>query len=554
MVLRHTFLLVIGAAAALAQVNSFPRPSYFRETFAHPATEIELAPPVRLEDFVVEGKDGKVLELSLRDYLGLVMANNTNIAIQRLNIITAQDAITRAFGVFDPKLTASWNSTRSKAPVSSLVDIGQIGNAGVSTSSLDTLRQPATFNWSQLLPSGTIYNVQFAATKFNTSSGSVTYNPSLNSNVNINFSQPLLRNRGRYVNRLPIIIARGNLRQTDFQLRDKILTSIQSAENAYWDVVLAHANLRVQEEALKLAQESLKRSQQELDLGAMSPLDIYNPQQQQATAEIAVSQAKFSLEQVENALRLQISADLNPQIRKLPLHLTETVEPPENQAPVDSNVAIEKALHARPDLAAVRVALDVDDLQIQQAANQLRPDIELTGSYSSQGLGGIYNYTNALGHPATIPGGFTDSLSQLFGFGYPIYSFGLTLNLPIRNRSAAANYADQIVSKRSDAFTARMVEQQVRLDVLNAISQLEAAKNSVRLAKVAKDFSQKYLEAEQKKYELGTSQIFFVLQAQNALVNADSAVVQNSITYRRNILNLLRKTGELLEERGITLQ
>ena len=554
MVLRHTFLLVIGAAAALAQVNSFPRPSYFRETFAHPATEIELAPPVRLEDFVVEGKDGKVLELSLRDYLGLVMANNTNIAIQRLNIVTAQDAITRAFSVFDPKLTASWNSTRSKSPVSNLVDIGQVGNAGITTSSLDTLRQPATFNWSQLLPAGTIYNVQFAATKFDTSSHSVTYNPSLNTNVNVNFSQPLLRNRGRYVNRLPIIIARGNLRQTDFQLRDKILTSIQSAENAYWDVVLAHANLRVQEEALKLAQESLKRSQQELDLGAMSPLDIYNPQQQQATAEIAVSQAKFSLQQVENALRLQISADLNPQIRKLPIHLTETVEPPENQPPVDSDVAIQKALHARPDLAAMRVALEVDDLQIQQAANQLRPDIELTASYSSQGLGGIYNYTNTLGQPATIPGGFADSLSQLFGMGYPIYSFGLTLNLPIRNRSAAANYADQIVSKRSDAFTARMVEQQVRLDVLNAISQLEAAKNSVRLAKVAKDFSQKYLEAEQKKYELGTSQIFFVLQAQNALVNADSTVVQNSITYRRNILNLLRKTGELLVERGITLQ
>jgi len=554
MVLRHTFLLVIGAAAALAQVNSFPRPSYFRETFAHPATEIELAPPVRLEDFVVEGKDGKVLELSLRDYLGLVMANNTNIAIQRLNIVTAQDAITRAFSVFDPKLTASWNSTRSKSPVSNLVDIGQVGNAGITTSSLDTLRQPATFNWSQLLPAGTIYNVQFAATKFDTSSHSVTYNPSLNTNVNVNFSQPLLRNRGRYVNRLPIIIARGNLRQTDFQLRDKILTSIQSAENAYWDVVLAHANLRVQEEALKLAQESLKRSQQELDLGAMSPLDIYNPQQQQATAEIAVSQAKFSLQQVENALRMQISADLNPQIRKLPIHLTETVEPPENQPPVDSDVAIQKALHARPDLAAMRVALEVDDLQIQQAANQLRPDIELTASYSSQGLGGIYNYTNTLGQPATIPGGFADSLSQLFGMGYPIYSFGLTLNLPIRNRSAAANYADQIVSKRSDAFTARMVEQQVRLDVLNAISQLEAAKNSVRLAKVAKDFSQKYLEAEQKKYELGTSQIFFVLQAQNALVNADSTVVQNSITYRRNILNLLRKTGELLVERGITLQ
>ena len=93
----------------------------------------------------------------------------------------------------------------------------------------------------------------------------------------------------------------------------------------------------------------------------------------------------------------------------------------------------------------------------------------------------------------------------MFGFGYPIYTFGLTLNLPIRNRSASANYADTVVSKRSDALTTRRTEQQVRLDVLNAISQTQAAKDSVRLAKVAKDFSQKYLDAEQKKYELGTS-------------------------------------------------
>src|SRR6185437_5340218 len=126
--------------------------------------------------------------------------------------------------------------------------------------------------------------------------------------------------------------------------------------------------------------------------------------------------------------------------------------------------------------------------------------LELTGNYSLQGLGGNFNYATA-GRFVTIPGGFGDSLGQLFGFGYPIYTFGVTLNLPIRNRTASANYADQLVTKKSDALTARRTEQQVRLDVLNAISQTEAAKNSVRLAKVAKDFSQKYLDAEQKKYE-----------------------------------------------------
>ena len=235
-------------------------------------------------------------------------------------------------------------------------------------------------------------------------------------------------------------------------------------------MVLAHANLRVQEEALKLAEEALKRAQQELDLGAMSPLDIYNPQQAQATAEIAVSQARFSLEQVENALRQKIAADLDADIRNLPIHLTEAVEPPENQAPINTDVAIQKAMRLRPDLEAFRIAMEVDDLQIEQAANLLRPDLELTGNYTLQGLGGIYNYTTSYGI-ASIPGGFADALGQMFGFGYPIYTFGLTLNLPIRNRSASANYADTVVSKRSDALTTRRTEQQVRLDVLNAISQ-----------------------------------------------------------------------------------
>jgi outer membrane protein len=546
-------ILMLAAASSPAQVNSFPRPSYFRETFARPATHVDLAGPVRLEDFVVPGKDGKVLELSLKDYLSLVMSNNTDIAIQRLTVSTADDAVLRSFSIFDPKGSASWSTSRSKSPVSSLVDIGQVGSSGVSTIALDTLRQPANFTWSQLLPSGMLYNANFSASKLNTSSSSVTYNPSLNAAMSVSFSQPLLRNRGSYINRLGIIVARGNLRQTRFQLRDKILQSVQDAENAYWDVVLAHANLRVQEEALKLAQEALKRAQQELDLGALSPLDIYNPQQQQATAEIAVSQARFSLQQVEYALRMKIGADLSPTVRDLPINLTENVEPPENTAQLDADAAIQRALHMRPDLEAIRVGLEVDDLQIEQAANQLRPDLELTANYSSQGLGGIFNYSTG-SRNVTIPGGLGDALGQMFGFGYPIYTFGLTLNLPIRNRSASANYADQLISKKSDALTARRTEQQVRLDVLNAISQTEAAKNSVRLAKVAKDFSQKYLDAEQKKYELGTSQIFFVLQAQTALVNADSAVVQNEITYRRNILNLLRKTGELLEERGITLQ
>jgi outer membrane protein TolC len=142
----------------------------------------------------------------------------------------------------------------------------------------------------------------------------------------------------------------------------------------------------------------------------------------------------------------------------------------------------------------------------------------------------------------------------MFGFGYPVWGFGLTLRLPIKNRQAAADMADALVSKKRDMLTVRTIQQQVRLDILQAVSQVESSKSSVKLAQVAQDFAQKRLDAEQKKYELGTSQIYFVLQAQQDLVTAQSTLVQNSVQYRRNLLNLSRKQGTLFDDLGVVIQ
>ena len=227
----------------------------------------------------------------------------------------------------------------------------------------------------------------------------------MNTAFSASFSQPLIRNRGSYINKIGIIIARGNLRQTKAQLRSNILTSVQNAENAYWDVVLAHANLRVQEEALKLAQEALKRSQQELDLGAMSPLDIYNPQQQQATAEICrFAGAVFAGASGVRAAHADRRGPRSRDSQSAHSSDRERRTPPEYQAPINDEAAIQKALRMRPDLEALRIALEVDDLQIEQAANQLRPDLELTGNYTLQGLRWHSSTTLERQRIATHPG------------------------------------------------------------------------------------------------------------------------------------------------------
>lgn len=540
-----TLLLVAATAWAASQDPYFPKPSYFKKYFARTVTKVELAPPARFEDYVAAGK----LELSLKSFLDLVMANNPNVSIQRLNLTLNEDSITRAFGQFDPVASASFSATRA-------LSAGTTALSGGST--LNQLTQPLNLGVTQQLESGTRYTISFSDYKTSTNNSFATINPTFNSTFNLSFSQPLLQGRGAYVTRLPMMIARSRLKGAQENLQDQVIQILVSAEQAYWAVVGARENVRVAEENLRLADAALKRAEKELELGASSPLDIFQPQQTFANAQLLLTQNQYALVATEDVLRTQMGADLDPRYRDLPIVLTEPVAPPPSPA-MDRERLVEQALAHRGDLASVRQQLDVDDLSIRQANDQLRPSLALTGQYGSSGTGGpLYQRQDVFGGGSQIvgiiPGGISDSLSQLFGFGLPTYGFGLSLNLPLKNHAAIANLADATVSKKLDALRVRAAEQQIRLQVVTAITNIENSKASVELARKARDLAQKRVEAEQKKYELGTEQIFFVLTAQGDLSTAESALVTQMINYRLNQLALSRALGTLLEDRNIALQ
>ncbi|MBM3763967.1 MAG: TolC family protein [Acidobacteria bacterium] len=519
---------------------SFPKENWFKRHFVQETPKVELRGISKFEDFAIDNK----LELSLRSYLQLVLANNVDIDIQRLAVEITRNSITRAFAPFDPFFTGSFNSTRTKTASTNQLEGAQ---------TLNQLVQPMNFAYQQTLNNGLVYTAGFNANKTSTNNSFAFFNPALNAQMSFGFTMPLLRNRGKEVNMLPITIARSRVRVSGETFLNQLLIQMAQAENAYWDGVGARETLRVQEKALELSAEALKRSRKELELGAISPLDIYQPEANYAAAEIQVLQARFRLQQAEDAVRRQIGADLDPKYRLMPLVLTEQPLPPSDDKEIDREEMVVKAVRLRPDVRANVERIAQDDLVLKQASNTLRPDLSLRGNYTSTGRGGDFFQRNG-SNVSVIRGGFTDALDQLFGFGLPIYSFGLTLRLPIRDRAATANYADAVLTKRQDTLQRRSLEQTVRLQVLNAVSQLESSKASVKLATVSRDLAQKQLEAEQKKYDLGTQIIFFVLDAQNRLVNAESQLVNTTIQYRRNQINLLRVTGELLEERGIQVQ
>jgi outer membrane protein TolC len=352
--------------------------------------------------------------------------------------------------------------------------------------------------------------------------------------------------------------AQSTYKQREFNLRASLLNWINTAENAYWRVVSARENVRVQEKARDTSQVNLDFVQKQLDLGAVSPLDIYNPQGQLASAELALSQAKFSLEQAEDAVRHQIGADLDPDMHNVGIELTEPVDISTASLDLDPEKEVAKAIDINPNVKAAVQALDIDDLGIQSANNGLLPKLTFTASYSGAGQGGTYfgSETSLLGTTSAIvvPGGMGDALSQMFGLNNPTYAGSLRLTLPIRSRTASMTLANALVAKKTDALNLRNTQQATRLNVLTAISTLQGAIESLRLARRQDELQQKNYDAEMQKYTLGTDTNQNVVIALQALVVADSAVVTAQVNVRTSILNLYTQTGELLDERGIIVK
>jgi outer membrane protein TolC len=423
-----------------------------------------------------------------------------------------------------------------------------------------SLTQPYALQYSQTIPEGLSYTASFSGAKSSQTNSYNNYNPALTANMRFSVTQPLIQNFGSYVNRIPLMTAQSNYRISDYAMRVQLLTFVNIAETAYWNAIMARENVRVAVSGQDNAEALLKYMQKELGLGALSPLDIFNPEQSLANAQLSVSQAKWALDQAEDTLRHQMGADLDPAVRKLPIVLTESMDmKPAESMTVDAEQAVAKALVNHPALRQALQKLDVDDLGIQSAKNGLLPNLSFSLYYQSNGTGGLYNpglstIAGAGTVSAVVPGGIADALDQMFGFSYPTYYAALTLNLPIKNRAASAAMATATVQKKTDMLNMRNQAQAVRLNILTAASKLEGSKEQLKLAQVAMDFAQKNLDAENTKFQLGTDTNQDVILAQNSLVQAESAVVTNRIGVKMNLLNLWTQTGELLDERGIVVR
>src|SRR3984885_3486172 len=489
-----------------------------------------LGAPEHLRNYVVDGK----LTLGLRDAVVLTLENNSGVRIQETQIESSKFALLGAHAPFDPLLNAYYNvNSSSSAPFS------QLQGTGAAPTYISTT-QNAQFNYVQTFETGTNIQAGLGTNNNYTNNSFFLYNPYITSLLNFQIVQPLLKNGWLFANRAPLMIARRNLQQSQANFAAEVNNNVLQAVGQYWSVVEARGNLEVARSTMDAAEVTYKRDKRALELGALPPLDIYRSESQVASRRVQVIQSEYTLKQAEDALRMTIGTDQDPYYQALDLELTERPEPEGDLRTIDASSALQLALIKRPEFDAAQAALANDETRIRLAHNHLLPELDLSGQYISNGLGGTQ--FNDAGHKIT-----SSSLNQLFGFTYPTYYAQLSLPLQINSRAAKAEMGTALVSRRNDLYNQRQIREQVTLDVSNAVHQLEQAKLSIAAGKDALDLAKKTLAAEQRKYDLGSETIFFVLEAQTELASAQLGLLQAEVNYQLAVAGVDHASGELLD-------
>jgi outer membrane protein len=619
-----------SATAAQPQpflVQEYSKPHKAFPNFLAPYTAHTVPPPnvtntPRLDQLLNNGK----LRLSMNDAITLALENNLDIAISRYNLSIADTDVLRSkaganilgvnsgvvqgtpgggvggfggatsatgggaggttggsggagggtLGIVSSTLGIGSPITTYDPVVTSLVQFDRFNEVASSAfTGVPILNQNTTtanFLYNQGFASGTALSVGFNNSRVTTNGPFTTLSPAINSNFQARLTQHLLQGFGFLPNKRFIIIAKNNRELTDVAFRLQIITTVDQIENIYWDLVNAYENVKVQQDALTLANKTLSDNKKQVEIGTLAPIEIVRAQSQVATNQQALTLAQTNLELQQLLMKNALSRTVeDPSLIDAEVIPSDTVRLPSTEPVVPTQDLVTDALDHRPELAESRIDLNSREVSMRAVKNSLLPSVDLFAYYGGSGLGGAQNPANlcvnqspelqqfgCAGPPqnfiAVAPTkSYADSLNQLVNSTAPDKGVGVNLSIPIRNRTAQANQIRSQLEYRQAQMRLQQVENEIRIEVRNAQFALQQNRASVDAAQAAVALAVQSLDAEQKKYALGASTTTLVLQQQSALTQAKSNLVSALTTYEKGRVELDRATGLLLERNNIDL-
>src|SRR5229473_594889 len=511
--------------------------------------------------------------LQLREAIAMALKNNKDIEVARDNVSIAEADLLSARGAYDPKFSAQTYYEKLKIPATSFLS----GASKIETSDLT-----ATSRLEGLTTKGGgNYRIDFSSIRQTSNSLFTALNPQFPTALTFNYTQPLMRGLRFDLPRRQIEVAKKNLSLTDAQFRQRAIEVITNLQRSYWDLVFTLRNLQIQRDSLNDSRAQLEHNRRLVAEGSLAPIDVVAAETQVANFEQAEFSALEDVNRAENNLKNLVAENQQSPLWNASVVPTDDVDLtlPEVSLPD----AMKAAKENRQELKQSDLAREINQLDQRLYRDQTKPQIDLVGNYGMVGNAGTVTSSTSpftassdqlrarvnqlsllaglqalAAPPATtvspdLIGGYGQSLANLGSNQFNNYRVGVSISVPLRNRTAEGQLGHALIEGKRIATQREQLEQLIQVDVRNALQSLTTAEARLRSAAVARENAEQQYESEKRKLDAGQSTVFFVLERQTALATARGNELRAQTDLNKAIAELQRATGNSLAANNVTV-
>jgi len=449
---------------------------------------------------------------------------------------------------FDPSLTLYTNFQHATIPQSNLSLTG-------TPSLIQTSRQYQA-QYSQYTDFGLYGQLSYGSTRYKYNSTNYLVNPFDSGYLDLYVTQNLLQGFGRTVLRRSIYVSKNNEKVSDLQFRQQLITTISAVLNLYWDLVSFNEDLKARKDELATAQALYEDNKKQVQIGTLAPIEVTRAEAQVYSSQQDLLISQTNLLQQETILKNALSRNgvASPALAEVHIVPLDTFQVPEKDELKPADELVKDALRRRVEIAQNQINIDSTKINLAGIKNSLKPSLQVFAELTNNGLSGPPDYlAPGFGGIPYLNGGYANLLKQIFGRDFPNYSAGLSLSIPLRNRVAQADYVTSTLELRQNELSLQKAINQVRVDVQNAVIGLRQARVRFDSAVKARILQQQTLDADKKKYTLGASTVFQVVQDQQTLASAESAETQSLANYSHARIAFDQALGTTLDVNNISV-
>jgi len=476
-----------------------------------------------------------VRSLSIDEAVKLALEQNLGIQIQRFDPQIQDVGIAQARSFWSPRLNTAFSRQSQANPATNSLAGG--------VTSIDNGTLASTVGVTQILPTGAVYEANWSNARFTTTNLYNNFTPQLSSNLNLQITQPLLRNFRMDEIRQQVANSKKVRELSDIQLNAVVMQTSRSVRNAYWDLSYTIDNLKAQQESLKLAQQSLSDNRKRVEIGTLAPIDIVQAQAEVASNEERVILAEAAIKRAQDNLRALILDPAAPEFWTTRFQPTDAA--PFQEESIDMDAAVRNALDKRSDLRAAKNSLERSDVDIRYLRNQVLPNVDVQANYITRGVAGTQLNTltpddirsGNINRFVVSQRGYGSVLDNLVQGAYPDWTVGVQITYPLGTNTAETNLARARLQYQQAQTQLKNLEMQVATQVREFSRQVQTNQKRVQSARASRELQERKLEAEEKKLAAGMSQSFFVFQAQRDLSLARTAEIQAIADYNKSLVD-----------------